>query len=164
MEQVAIEMRNLCEDIFRKVPNAYFIFANVPNPQGAVRYMGKALSEEVCDFQIAAFEFGFELSRQISIFPNNRATLLDLYTPMEHVNENIVAYGFTKGAQPHGMKVQYGKYIGISNLHFYTTTSDGAHPSEAVYKLLAQLWSEEILQQFELGLLRSSDQSRFDVK
>lgn len=164
MEKVAIEMRTLCEDIFRKVPNAYFIFANVPNPQGAVRYMGKELSKEVCDFQAGAFEFGFELARQISIFPDNRATLLDIYTPMEHVNENLTAYGFTKGAQPHGMKVQYGKYIGLSNKHFFTTTSDEAHPTEAVYKLLAQLWAEEVLDRFELGLLRASGKGQFEYK
>jgi lysophospholipase L1-like esterase len=154
MEKVAIEMRTLCEKIYWKFPKSYFIFANVPNPQGAVRYMGKEFSEKVCNFQAGAFEFGFELARQIKIFPDNRATLLDIYTPMEHVNENLTAYGLKKGAQPHGMKVQYGPYSELSDKHSFATTSDEAHPTEAVYKLLAQLWAEEVLNRFDLGLLR----------
>lgn len=130
MKKVAVEMCSLCEGLLKKSANSYFVFANIPNPQGAVRFMGKELTEVVRDYQTGSFEFGYELARQVSIFPDNRATLIDMYTAIEHVNENLNAYGLKKGAQPKGMKVRYGKYYGISSDAFFTTTSDEAHPTE----------------------------------
>jgi phospholipase/lecithinase/hemolysin len=164
MKAVAVEMCTLCEDILKKDANSYFIFANIPNPQGAVRYMGKELTEEVRGFQTGSFEFGYELARQVSVFPDGRASLLDMYTPMEHVNENLAAYGLKKGAQPKGMPVRYGQRMGISSDEFFTTTSDGAHPTETVYKLIAQIWADEIRKRFDLGLLSESAEATFEIK
>jgi phospholipase/lecithinase/hemolysin len=164
MKAVAVEMCTLCEAIVKKDANSHFIFANIPNPQGAVRYMGKELTEEVRGFQTGAFEFGYELARQVSIFPDGRASLLDVYTPMEHVNENLGAYGLKKGAQPKGIAVRYGKHSGISSDDFFTTTSDEAHPTEAVYKLIAQIWADEIKRRFTLGLLSDNAEATFEIK
>jgi phospholipase/lecithinase/hemolysin len=164
MKAVAVEMCTLCEAILKRDPNSYFIFGNIPNPQGAVRYMGKELTEEVRGFQTGSFEFGYELARQVSIFPDGRASLLDVYTPMEHVNENLQAYGIKKGAQPHGIPVHYGKRTSYSSDDFFATTSDEAHPTEAVYKLLGQIWADEIKKRFELGRLSESEEATFQVK
>jgi phospholipase/lecithinase/hemolysin len=164
MKAVAVEMCTLCEALLKRDANCHFIFANIPNPQGAVRYMGKELTEEVRGFQTGSFEFGYELARQVSIFPEGRASLLDIYTPMEHVNENLTAYGIKKGAQPKGMPVRYGKRKAISSDDFFATTSDEAHPTEAVYKLLAQIWADEIKKSFDLGILRESAEATFEIK
>jgi len=162
MKAVAVEICTLCEELFHRSANSYFIIANIPNPQGAVRFMGRELTEMVCDYQAGSFEFGFELARQVAIFPAQRATLIDLYTPVEHINDNLAAYGLTKGAQPHGVRVRYGGEQGPAGLQF-TATSDEAHPTEAVYRLIAQMWAGEILQRFELGNLRNSGNGHFDV-
>lgn len=165
MKQVAVEMCDLCEQILTKQrQNSYFIFANIPNPQGAVRFMGKEETELVRGYQTGAFEFGYELARQASIFPDNRATLLDLYTPIEHINEHLDAYGLKKGAQPTGVKVRYSKMESFDNNSFFTTTSDEAHPTEAVYRLIGQIWAGEILARFDLGELRNEADARFVIK
>lgn len=164
MKAVAVEMCTLCEKIFEKVPNSHFIFGNIPNPQGAVRFMGKEETEKVRGYQTGSFEFGYELARQVSIFPDSRAQLLDIYTPFEHVNENLRAYGLKKGAQPKGMKVHYGKRTSVSSDDFWVTTSDGAHPSEQVYKIIGQIFAGAILSGFDLGNLRANDDATFEIK
>ncbi|MEN9579016.1 MAG: hypothetical protein RJA70_2025 [Pseudomonadota bacterium] len=164
MKSVAVEMCTLCEDIYNKDPNSHFIFANIPNPQGAVRYMGKEETEKVRGFQTGAFEFGYELARQVRIFPGGQASLVDMYTAMEHVNENLRAYGIKRGAQPKGMKVHYGKRTSLSSDDFFATTSDEAHPTEVVYKVIAGIWADEILRQFDLGELRNCGEATFQIK
>ncbi|WP_028774823.1 SGNH/GDSL hydrolase family protein [Shewanella waksmanii] len=154
MKKVAIEITTLCEELLNKNSNSYFIFANIPNPQGSVRYFGKELTEEVRDYQQGAFEFGYELARQVTIFPDTRASLLDMYSISEYINDNLDVYGLKKGSQPHGMKVKYGSDAPISSDDFFVSTSDRAHPTEQVYKLIANAWSEEILKRFDLGTLR----------
>jgi lysophospholipase L1-like esterase len=47
---------------------------------------------------------------------------------------------------------------------FCTTTSDGAHPTEEVYKLIAQIWADAIKQHFELAALRQNQDAHFVVK
>lgn len=164
MKQVAVEMCDLCEQILTKDrEGAYFMFVNIPNPQGAVRFLGKEDTEKVRGYQTGAFEFGYELARQVSIFPDNRAQLVDMYTPVEHINANLSAYALRKGAQPHGVKVKYSKLAGADHNSNFTTTSDEAHPTEAVYRLIAKVFAEAILQRFDLGELRSHAEARFEI-
>jgi hypothetical protein len=164
MKAVAVEMCGLCEKIMTNCGGkAYFLFANIPNPQGAVRYMNKEDTQKVRDFQTGAFEFGYELARQVSIFPDNRADLLDMYTPMEHVNENVNFYKIKKGAQPHGMKVRYGKINSDGSDRYWATTSDEAHPSEHVYKIIAKIFATNIQGRYNLGLLSNNLEKNFAI-
>jgi phospholipase/lecithinase/hemolysin len=161
MKPVAQEMINLCEEIEKKVRNSYFIFANIPNPQTAARYIGQENNADVLGFHHGAILFSQELARHIFIFPNNKATLLDIFTPMQDVSDNPSLYGIKPGRQPRGVKVRYGKFAGFSSNYNFATTSDGAHPTEAVYKLIGQIWAREILSRFDLGMLRSSKRGTF---
>jgi phospholipase/lecithinase/hemolysin len=157
MGPVAVQMRELCEKMLNENrDNAHFILANLPNPQGAVRFWGKELTDQVCDYQVGAFEFNFELARQLSIFQvPDRVSLVDMYTPIESINENLGAYGLKKGAQPKGVPVRYSKYGSQDTNSNYTTTSDEAHPTEAVYKIIAKIFAGGILAKYDVGNLRA---------
>ncbi|MGN6090743.1 MAG: hypothetical protein ACTHOL_00175, partial [Luteibacter jiangsuensis] len=110
--------------------------------------------------------FGHELAKHINEdFPKtNPAGIVDIYTPMYHVCKNLNSYGFTKGAQPKGIEVRYGAPPKNQQAAFYTTTSDEAHPTEEVYKVIAQIWASEIGKHFELGSLRQAADATFVVK
>lgn len=163
MKTVAKEMGDICEAIGDKDPDAYFIFGNLPNPQGAVRFLTPKLAEVACGYQTGAFEYGHALAQQVSTRFAGHGAVLDIYTAMEHVDRNVPAYGLTTGAQPPGVPVRYGA-LADPKLSFFTTTSDEAHPTEEVYKLIAKLWAEKILADHDLGVLRQSGEGRFEVR
>jgi len=165
MKAVALQMSQICQEIITLDPNASFLFGNLPNPQDAVRYMGQEATDKVLGFSQGSFEFGHELAKEITAhFPRNPAAVVDIYTPMDHVGRNLNSYGFTKGKQPTGVEVRYGATPRDQLAAFYTTTSDAAHPTEEVYRVIAQIWSDEIKKHFELGLLRQNVQATFAVK
>jgi len=165
MKAVALQMSQICQEIIALDPNASFLFGNLPNPQDAVRYMGQEATDKVLGFSQGSFEFGHELAKEITAhFPRNPAAVVDIYTPMDHVGRNLNSYGFTKGKQPTGVEVRYGATPRDQLAAFYTTTSDAAHPTEEVYRVIAQIWSDEIKKHFELGLLRQNVQATFAVK
>lgn len=166
MSPVAAEIRLICEKIQKLNPvGAHFLFANLPNPQGAVRFMDKEFGDEVCGLQYGAFEFNHALAREINVIqPNGRASLVDMYTPIEEINGNLDAYGLKKGAQPKGIKVKYSKMDSFDNNSFWTTTSDKAHPTETVYKYIAKIISTGILQHYDLGTLRTHPEATFVVR
>jgi len=70
-------------------------------------------------------------------------------------------YGIRKGAQPHGVPVRYG--APPSEVSYYTYTSDEAHPTEEVYKLIAKIWAEAIVKKYEVGTLNNNPEARFPV-
>ncbi|NII53826.1 SGNH/GDSL hydrolase family protein [Luteibacter sp. SG786] len=166
MAKVGREMASLCQDIIKLDPNAAFLFGNLPDPQDAVRYYGQEATQKVIDFSTGSLNFGHELAKHINEdFPkNNPAGIVDIYTPMYHVCRNLDAYGFIKEAQPKGIEVRYGAPPKNQRAAFCTTTSDEAHPTEEVYKVIAQIWATEIGKHFELGSLRQAADATFVVK
>ncbi|UPG88066.1 SGNH/GDSL hydrolase family protein [Luteibacter aegosomaticola] len=166
MKPVADQISAICQEIIKLDPNAAFLFGNLPDPQDAVRFMGKEATDKIVDFSKGSFEFGHELAKEIEAhFPKtNPAAVVDLFTPMYHVCKNLGAYGFTKGAQPKGIEVRYGAAPKNAAAAFLTTTSDEAHPTEEVYKVIAQIWASEIRKHFELGTLSQKPDAAFTVK
>jgi phospholipase/lecithinase/hemolysin len=165
MKAVARQMSQICQEIAAVDKNAAFLFGNLPNPQSAVRYMGQEGTEKVLGFSEGSLNFGHELAKEIKDnFPNNPAGIVDVYTPMDHVCRNLNSYGLTQQDQPHGIEVRYGAPPRDQLLAYCTTTSDGAHPTEEVYKLIAQIWADEINKHFELAALRQQAEAHFSVQ
>ncbi|TFH89486.1 SGNH/GDSL hydrolase family protein [Vibrio ouci] len=164
MVPVADEICDLCDQLLKEYPNSYFLIANIPNPQTAVRYVGKTEEKEVIAFNDGALQFSVALAERINQRPH--AHLVDIRTPTDDIDENIEKYGLVKGAQPKGEKVRYDGEQ--ANKH-YSTTSDKAHPSEAIYQLMANVWAKEIVlfllsHELELGNLAQSGESEFIVR
>ena len=165
MAAVAQEMSRICQDIIKLDPNASFLFGNLPDPQDAVRYYGQEATDKVVGFSTGSLNFGNELAKEINAnFTHNPAAVVDIYTPMYHVCRNLNSYGFVKKAQPKGIEVRYGAPPRNQLDAFCTTTSDEAHPTEEVYKVIAQIWADEIKKHFELGTLRQAADAHFTVK
>jgi phospholipase/lecithinase/hemolysin len=165
MQAVALQMSQICQQIIALDPNASFLFGNLPNPQTAVRYMGQEATDKVLGFSEGALNFGHELAKEINAhFTHNPAAIVDVYTPMDHVCRNLNSYGFTQGKQPTGIEVRYGAPPKNQLAAFCTTTSDGAHPTEEVYKVIAQIWADAIKEHFELAALRQQPDAHFVVK
>jgi phospholipase/lecithinase/hemolysin len=154
-------MAAVCTRIRDRDRNSFFMFGNLPNPQGAVRFLGQEATEKVRGYQQGSFELGFELANTLARqFPHS-GSIVDIYTPMEHVNNNLRAYGITEGAQPRGVPVRYG--APPSAVSSYAYTSDEAHPTEEVYKLIAKIWAEAIVRHYQVGMLNTAPEARFPV-
>ncbi|HEY4089961.1 MAG TPA: SGNH/GDSL hydrolase family protein [Luteibacter sp.] len=165
MKKVADQMVDICHEIIRLDSHANFLFGNLPDPQDAVRFMGKEETAKIIDFSTGSFEFGHELANKIKELPKiNETAIVDLFTPMYHVCKNLSSYGFTKGAQPSGIEVRYGAPPKNQAAAFLTTTSDEAHPTEEVYKVIAQIWATEIRKRFDWGTLSQKADAAFTVK
>lgn len=165
MKAVALQISQICQDIIAVDSSAAFLFGNLPNPQSAVRYLGQEATDKVLGFNEGSLNFGNELAAEINTnFRSNRAGIVDLYTPMEHVCTNLDAYGLLRKAQPKGVQVRYGAPPTDPTIAFSTTTSDGAHPTEEVYRLIAQIWADAIRQDFVLGRLNTNNEAKFAVR
>ena len=166
MKPVADQMSQICQEIIALDPNAAFLFGNLPDPNSAVRYIGQEAAAKVVGYSNGSLEFGHELAKEIKDhFPKTTpAGIVDIYTPMFHVCQNLDSYGFTKGAQPPGIEVRYGAPPKDQLAAYKTTTSDEAHPTEEVYKVIAQIWASEIRKHFELGTLSQKAEAAFTVR
>lgn len=165
MKAVALQMSRICQDIVAADPNAAFLFGNLPNPQSAVRYLGREATDSVLGFHEGSLNFGNELASEIKAhFLKNPAGIVDLYTHMDHACRNLDAYGLVQRAQPPGVPVRYGAPISDPTIAFCTTTSDEAHPTEEVYKLIAQIWADAIRKDFVLGQLNANAEATFAVR
>ncbi|EFR6822109.1 hypothetical protein HYF16_003868 [Salmonella enterica] len=163
MIPVAQEIYSLCEDLKRELPGAYFIIANIPNPQTAVRYVGET-KEKLENLNDGALQFSVALAERVN--QRSYMHLVDIRTPTDDIDENMEKYGLIKGAQPHGEKVRYD---GSDSTSRYSTTSDRAHPTEVVYRLIANIWASEIVRYMNtngltLGTLAQSGECNFIVQ
>lgn len=165
MAAVAREMSDICRQILALDPRAHFLFGNLPNPQDAVRYYGQEATDKVTKFTTGSLNFGNELKAQINkVSAALPAFVVDLFTPMYHVCRNLNSYGFVQKAQPKGIEVRYGAPPRNQLDAFCTTTSDEAHPTEEVYKVIAQIWADEIKKNFDLGTLSQATEAHFKVQ
>lgn len=165
MKAVALQMSQICQDIAAVDPNAAFLFGNLPNPQSAVRYLGQEATDKILGFHEGSLNFGNELASEINAnFRNNPAGFVDLYTLMDHACRNLDAYGLIRDRQPNGVPVRYGAAPTDPIVTFCTTTSDGAHPTEEVYRLIAQIWADAIRKDFVLGQLNTNNEATFAVR
>lgn len=163
MIPVAKEIYSLCEDLKREIPGAYFVIANIPNPQTAVRYVGKT-QEKLENLNDGALQFSVALAELVN--QRSYMHLVDIRTSTDDIDENMDKYGLIKGAQPHGEKIRYD---GSDSTSRYSTTSDKAHPTEVVYRLMANIWASEIVRylninQVTLGTLAQSGECDFIVR
>jgi phospholipase/lecithinase/hemolysin len=65
------------------------------------------------------------------------------------IAENADKYGLVNEDQPAGVGVRYNNEAAptkkVDGKHYgYATTSDKAHPTEAIYKLIANVWAQSI--------------------
>lgn len=165
MANVARQMSLICQEIAAADPNAAFLFGNLPNPQSAVRYLGQEATDKVLGFNEGSLNFGNALASEIQAnFRNNPAGIVDLYTPMDHVCRNLNAYGLVRDKQPNGVPVRYGAPATDPTIAYCTTTSDGAHPTEEVYRLIAQIWADAIRKDCVLGRLNTNNEATFAVR
>lgn len=164
MGPVADEICDSCDQLLKEFPNSYFFVANIPNPQTAVRYVGKTEEKDVIAFNDGALQFSVALAERINNQPH--VHLVDIRTATDDIDENIEKYGLVKASQPKGAKVRYD---GEKADKRYSTTSDKAHPTEAIYRLMANVWATKIveileLQNLALGDLAKSGESNFIVQ
>ena len=145
--------------------------------------------KELNGFTHGALELSLDLFDKVALIKHGseqRAQVVDLYSYMEDINENSLKYGIINEAQPKGVAVRYDntkpplvKRID-DKTYQYATTSDKAHPTEAIYKLIANVWAQAIKyypnqsplpdttpiaikQELALGTLADSGETQFTV-
>lgn len=139
--------------------NEHFCVINLPSPADAVRML------EGNDLQLAVnLDRGARVFNQHLLtgladgarFPDPAlVTLVDMHAWLTTVGADLENYGLVDGAQPHGVPVRY-RGAESSDHRALTATSDSAHPTERMYRLIAREIARRLLERFELGGLSRS--------
>jgi phospholipase/lecithinase/hemolysin len=149
--------------------NARFIFMNLARPEASVRYQDLLKKDESARNEIDNLRRGVDLynARLLWYAGRNGDAVVDIASVVcpDVVSASLKALHLVNGAQPKGTSDHYipaavydspklaRRYIGDTN----GTTSDKAHPTDRVYKLLWDNIRATILQrQYAFGLLGGS--------
>lgn len=167
------EIHRLVNKIADAFPNSrdheHFLLIDLPDPSVSIRFQDKAADGrtkqlERCAANTARFN---DLLRYVTSYwpapgkkgglganPANVA-LVQMNAWMQYVSDNPKDFQLTHGAQFRGVPVCY---LGAADpvepaIRRCLTTSDLAHPTEAVYQLIARKIAEELLTRYRLGRL-----------
>lgn len=168
MNVVVHEMVTLANKIRLTRPNCHFMFLTLPAPSSAVRYKDKVGSLEVGLLDQGVGVFNAEFKKKIvteAVLPN--AGVLDLGAKLAGIDADLPGFGFIREAQAKGTTIDYGTTVGPLELPSasYATTSDAAHPTEAMYKVMAKFIARGIIaRELELGSLSRSFHTRSEPR
>jgi phospholipase/lecithinase/hemolysin len=147
-----------CIDMHHSTSGEYFIVVNLPSPVGAVRMIKKNDLAAVAKLDKGSRLFNEQLNGLIEGHYYNepeRVSLVDIAKLSDAMGDHPEKFRLIDSAQPHGVSVCYpGKAPSVYANH--VATSDNAHPTEAVYKVLAKEIVRVLLEKYDLGSLRSS--------
>jgi len=160
VDELGTGMRTIDMNFGQK--NSHYLILNLPSPAGAVRLLKQNDLRQVAQFDKGALFFNQHLEGLKGKYYDsaNNVTLVDMYSYVDSINNNLEDHGLVNKAQPQGVKVDYGMFgedgDKDNNVRKYVATSDDAHPTEAVYKLMAQLVAKTVRTNYELGTLGKS--------
>lgn len=141
----------------------YYVVINLPSPVGAQRFIKANALALVAGYDKGATVFNAHLAgltngRYYDV--GDHVTLVDMHGFVNDVNDHMERYGLVDASQPHGVRVDYGTFGedgGDPATRKCVATSDDAHPTEAVYKLMARHVATQIKGAgYELGDLGRS--------
>ena len=138
----------------------YYMVLNMPDPTGAVRLLEENDIKKVAGYQkgVAIFNDALGELRGGKFYDQaDKVTLVDLYSLLTKVNDNLEEYGLKGEAQNHGVPVNYAAFGDGHVERNKVTTSDKAHPTEKVYLLIASEVGERITAKFQIGKLKAPD-------
>lgn len=158
MNQVADEMGLMMRTINMEFGEEaeHFMIINLPSPAGAARFIAQNDLSKVVVLDKGAKIFNHHLLGLKDghyYHRPDKVTVIDIYEWFNKINDNLGACGLKDGSQPKGILVNYQPHNSVSSDGNWITTSDGAHPTEAVHKLMTKEIVKEILAKYELGKL-----------
>lgn len=159
MDKVVEEMASMMAGIKMYDSKAHFMVIELPNPASAVRFLKKNDIKEALELNKGACHFNKHLGGLTNghyYDGKDDVLLVAMYDWVDTVNGNLAKYHLENGAQPHGVKVNYGTLSDSTTHRRHVATSDDAHPTEAVYKLIAKEIARALVTKYELGILSRS--------
>jgi hypothetical protein len=142
--------------------DSHYLVLNLPSPAGAVRLLKQNDLRQVAQLDKGALFFNQHLEGLKGKYYDSadNVTLVDMYSYVDSINNNLDDHGLVNKAQPQGVKVDYGMFgedgDKDSNVRRCVATSDDAHPTEVVYKLMAKQVAKTLRTSYELGTLGKS--------
>lgn len=135
----------------------HFVLVNLPSPLISIRFLnmveddGDTAVAKVNLLKANVLRFNELLTALVKAGSNRM--LVDMYGWLETVSTHLKEFDLLNGSQPHEMAVAYGPKDPDAQLRRYLTTSDKAHPTEAVYQLIARKIVEDLMPAYTLGKL-----------
>lgn len=137
----------------------HFLVLNLPSPAGAIRLLKLNDIKVAAGFHKGALVFNEQLAGLTNGYyydKPERVLLVDLFEWLAAISDNPAEYGLELRPQPQGVAVRYQALSAASAHRNCVTTSDDAHPTEAVYKLIARQVAKTLRTKYELGSLSTS--------
>jgi phospholipase/lecithinase/hemolysin len=173
---IVAEIKSLIDSIGNAFPGSrdrdHFMLVDLPSPTISVRFMNQMADDKRKDvdrFEKNTVRFNELLEFIATQWPRtdqdvkkgpgakkDNISLVQMYKWLKHVADNAEAYQVTELAQPPGIPVLYGHKNTDSiarAIRRCLTTSDLAHPTEAVYELIARKIVDDLLVKYTLGKL-----------
>jgi len=147
MPLVVAEMERVIASIRERTAGMgnHFMVVNLPRPSAAVR-----LRLHVCEARRDVLDHGAQLFNARLLEMARRhpdVTIVDIFECMERINSDPSAYGLEAAAQGHGVQVDYKGHRPAEITP--VATSDEAHPTEVVYRLIARAIANRLIERFD---------------
>jgi phospholipase/lecithinase/hemolysin len=144
----------------------HFLVIELPTPAGSIRFMKENDVKVAAEADKGAQLFNKSLRKLCNgtyFRDSDQVTIVAMYEWLAGINDEVAKtrksnvankYGLVGNAQPKGAPVNYGTAEDTYLYRNCVATSDDAHPTEAVYKLIAKEVARTLLQKYDLGTLR----------
>ncbi|RYZ42167.1 MAG: hypothetical protein EOO71_09040 [Myxococcaceae bacterium] len=155
MQQVVLEMFKLMNDLNTLAGGkAHFMLINLPDPADAARYAKEKTAPLVWGFTKGALLFNKVLAEFAAMGSGKTLLLVDMFTTLKTLNAELAKHNLVGGAQPGVVPINY-PHVGplVATPPTPVATSDKAHPTEAVYRLMARHIARTFVTRYELGTL-----------
>ncbi|WP_280432491.1 SGNH/GDSL hydrolase family protein [Nocardia brasiliensis] len=166
------EIKGLVDSIANASGNRdqeHFLLIDLPSPTISIRFLDQIADgkrKQVDKFEANTVRFNDQLDYLATHWPStaedpgpgakkDNITLVRMNAWMKFVAEHQDAFDLKGFAQEHGVPVHYlGQRDPVEPVfRRFLTTSDLAHPTEAVYQLIARKIAEDLLTKYTLGKL-----------
>ncbi len=159
VDEMAVYIKGIADEFGKSFQ--HFLVVNLPSPSGAVRFIKGNDLMVVAALERGALLFnealnGLKNGRFLPGSYASQVTLCDMYSYIAPINDNPEKYKLVAKAQKSGIKVNYGTLDDSDEQRDYVATSDDAHPTEAVYKLIGKKIASDLRENYELGDLSKS--------
>ncbi|MFE9576077.1 SGNH/GDSL hydrolase family protein [Nocardia sp. NPDC006044] len=172
---VVAEIKGLVDSIANAFPGPpdrnHFMLIDLPSPTVSIRFQDQIADgkrKQVDQFSANTARFNEVLDYFVRYWPmtakdpqpgatQNHVKLVRMCDWMTYVADNAKAFDLTGFAQLHGVSVPYlGEKDTVEPaIRRCLTTSDLAHPTQAVYELIARKIADDLLDGYTLGRLNA---------
>ncbi|MEU8900249.1 SGNH/GDSL hydrolase family protein [Nocardia sp. NPDC048505] len=172
IQPIVAEIKQVVDSIGNAFPEArdtdHYMLIDLPSPKISVRFQDKIADGRmklVDKFEQNTKTFNDMLEYTTTHWPadpsgypgakRENIQLVRMCEFMNAVSANAKAFDLTPLAQPPGVQVIYGSATDASEpaIRRALTTSDLAHPTQAVYQLIARKIADQLVQKYTLGWL-----------